>query len=309
MTELDFDELDRAVNSLMGGVKDAPEGRKAQQKTLQINSTLADGEKPMHERIEAAAKRIGNEAIEDPREHTAVLPDSQRSQGRGRFMDVFHPSSDMKQSKGVAKAETTLDETGAKILTLPTRQEDTPKEAVAPSPKDAPAEKTAEKVIVTPIEAAVLEEVPVVTPTPNVEMSAEPTAVNTPVEVASPATPSPVAPLASPFIPDAQVEKRPLGGAADDKKADSVESVSVADDGPVPEEFHDELLAVETSVAVESSDDDSKEKQGAIFDVNEYHTPIGQPHEKASMFVWIAVALIIVILGAGVGVAVFLLIG
>ena len=127
MTEFDFDELDKAVNCLMGGMKAAkisdgsdpaktltinatlapnetPEYNKlgeAAQKIgsealdptainkTELNSTLAPGELPSYEKINAAARRIGNETIEDARGQASV----KRS---GRFMDVMHPSSDMK---------------------------------------------------------------------------------------------------------------------------------------------------------------------------------------------------------------------
>ncbi len=48
MKDIDFDELDKAVNSLMGGVKGKPDG--SESKTLTIAPTLKEGEQPAYDK-------------------------------------------------------------------------------------------------------------------------------------------------------------------------------------------------------------------------------------------------------------------
>lgn len=74
MKDIDFDELDKAVNSLMGGV--SARTQRNELKTLSINTTLKDGEQPAYDKIQRAAEKIGNEAIVGPTENTAVLSSS-----------------------------------------------------------------------------------------------------------------------------------------------------------------------------------------------------------------------------------------
>lgn len=77
MTDIDFDELDKAVNNLMGtvGTSDKEEGPK--EKTFTVSSTLQPGEKPSYDKLGEVAKQIGSETLIGKGELTTVedLPD------------------------------------------------------------------------------------------------------------------------------------------------------------------------------------------------------------------------------------------
>lgn len=139
MSDIDFDELDRAVNGALGTTPsqpkdelDIPERNDAQPVTP-VERTRMDPTSP-----------VASSAPARP------APAARRSSGR--FMDIVHPSSDMRSSS--------------------------PAPAPTPTAQAAPA---------------------VISGTEDVQ-SGSGTSWNEPLE--------------SPFLPDAKVEKRPLGGAA-----------------------------------------------------------------------------------------------
>lgn len=189
--DLDFDELDKAVNSLMGTVEDKELVQKS--KTLDINETLAPNEAPAYKHLDEAAKKIGNEAI-DNQEHTVSLNDTPSGEEltqlpplqpakkpSGRFMDVVHPSSDMRTTITVAPRKVSREGI-----------------SVAPAATSEPLPTTAGNL-------PVAEEV-------EPESAEEPKAVVEITETLPPIEPVASEPLVSPFLPDAKVEKRPLGG-------------------------------------------------------------------------------------------------
>jgi hypothetical protein len=241
MKDIDFDELDKAVSSLMGTVASIEDDDSPKEKTFTVSSTLKPGEKPAYERIEAAAMRIGNETLIGQGERTTVedldteAPDTsntapavqaapevneEQPQGEaessrpeqetpttgseidafqttdvssepvpkvqrpasGRFMDVVHPSSDMRTS-------------------TPTPRLIVPERAVPGQQQPAAVP------VVPPVE---MPAPPLASSAPEVEASQEGPIVA--VETASETTDQPIesAPL-TPFLPDAKVEKRPLG--------------------------------------------------------------------------------------------------
>jgi hypothetical protein len=216
MGDIDFDELDKAVNSLMGRVPkdedDAPE-----QKTLSISDTLKPGEKPAYAKLEAVAKTIGNEATgvgeyktnveelkmndlsrampvlapaPDPVKTDVPQRESVKRPNTGRFMDVVHPSSDMKSS------------TSTPGLVVPEREATVFSEA---APVQQPTEGS---VASTPTSETNLEVASTLEPesVPQSELSP----VVSPEPEATAALDAQPAPL-TPFLPDAKVEKRPLG--------------------------------------------------------------------------------------------------
>ena len=70
-SDIDFDELDKAVNSLMGGVKE-PEDDMPKAKTFEVKDTLKPGEDPMYDKLGEVARGIGSETLEGEREKTVV---------------------------------------------------------------------------------------------------------------------------------------------------------------------------------------------------------------------------------------------
>jgi hypothetical protein len=367
MKDIDFDELDKAVNSLMGGLKSASDQPAA--KTLNIASTLKDDEKPEYTKLEQVAKQIGSETILPPTERTAVLSEddidgkpqettvelaiSSKIEATpapepaapqpvqtapvlapppprpriGRFMDVMHPSSDMKTpGSNSNKATNSSEKPISDISHVGTLIEE-------PIP-----------------ETAVLFVEPAPAPEPTPELIEPAPVVSSLEEIVTPE------PQSSPFLPDAKVEKRPLGGAVLDPFSNDgpSEPVSViekdaqlAPDATVlaeqlPEELHGDLLAIETNLADESvalpeadqqAPNDAVEtdkttatgpasiaqqykelpssgdqSNGAIYDVDSYHKSVAHPAKSPSGWLWI-IAIIVIVIICGAGAAAFYILG
>lgn len=216
MKELDFDELDRAVSSLMsdtaGSVPDSSESPK--EKTLDIPSSPTAKSTASFDTLQPD---VVKKAVEQPPDDNAPVnaaPAIRRSSGR--FMDVVHPSSDMKQ---------------------PTPQKPTTRQGVTISPAPSPL------VVPSTLPDVVADDKPKdVEPTQDT-VSEWPD----PLDVAGPRgtdsnqestltdlTVEDKAPLTSPFLSDAKVEKRPLGGAVTSAEQPS-EPVA---DAALPEQDH-----------------------------------------------------------------------
>lgn len=131
MRELDFDELDRAVNTLMGGVAPSAPAPSVDDdvKVIAIPSTLHDAPTPTMPRFTSPSRTGASPAamsdssvsetpvVERPtdqeapavaeRADVADVPVSRLtipSRRAGRFMDVVHPSSDMKNPSNAPSA-------------------------------------------------------------------------------------------------------------------------------------------------------------------------------------------------------------
>lgn len=234
MKDLDFDELDRAVNTLMGSVpktdKSEPD---ADTKTVSITPTLPP---------ESTAT-----ATPPPTPATAPAPAAPLAARRGgRFMDVVHSSSDMKKDKPVSAP---ISRQGATIQpSSPTVVPEEPKAVSSPVSSSEPKEETA-----APSEApasAVDTNTSAHSDWPDpLDMSGfNKSEVKESPKVEAPETPEPaplleegsetpvtapasedLQPLSSPFLTDAKVEKRPLGGAL----TTSTEDVPEPDHTPV----------------------------------------------------------------------------
>lgn len=312
MKDIDFDELDKAVNSLMGNIKDQSD--QPAPKTLTISTTLKENEAPEYTKLEQVAQKIGSETIGGPTERTAILPETRGEdplktidlstsvapeaptlpapaptpssapasqpeptpmpvavpspvpeRGRstvtphrssGRFMDVMHHSSDMRTATSSEVPPSAAPSREARTIAPPVRSTDQD----SPSPDTSP-------VAVPP---SVIEPVAVAEPEKVELPKSEPVA-------------EPAEPLSSPFLPDAKVEKRPLGGPAveasdigesatqdeRDKDTQLTPDASQAAE-ELPAELHNDLLAIETNIALESPSadipDDSTETKPAIND-------------------------------------------
>lgn len=227
MKDLDFDELDQAVNSLMTGIPKtpAPQDDKEAEKTLTITPTLSDNERPSFANLEQTASKAGTEIEKiEVSAATAANPLAAR-RSSGRFMDVVHPSSDMKinnrpvvSREGVqlnpisrptvteARPSTEPEEISA-VTPDPTPEviEQVPEVNAWPDPIDMVSEPSSDAVeAVEPVEGADVVDVP---------------EVNTPEN--SPEDSNDIdefAPLQTPFLTDTKVEKRPLGAFAVDQQ-------------------------------------------------------------------------------------------
>lgn len=250
MKDLDFDELDQAVNSLMTGISKtpAPQDDKAAEKTLNITPTLSDNERPSFANLEQTAAKAEGEikAAETGAPVPAPVGSLAARRTSGRFMDVVHPSSDMK-----VVGRPTVSREGIQLNPIAPRVPAT----VAPQPSSEP-ESTIDAVSDQP--PVVVEQSPAVEenawPDPIDIASSSPAAPTAPATVEEAPAPVPEtieasipdvdepAPLQTPFLADTKVEKRPLGAFA-------VEQQAIL--GELPEDT--EIADVNTESAVQPS--------------------------------------------------------
>jgi hypothetical protein len=282
--DIDFDELDRAVSS-------------------------ASGSTPPADTSSSDAVTVTNRST--PRPEASPAPAARRSSGR--FMDVVHPSSDMRTSTSTPERSAPREPEEDK------REEEKPVERTSdwPDPLDFHG--------FTTDEPEKTEEAP--EPEPAQEEEAP-------------------RPLESPFLSDTKVEKRPLGAfstmetpeasepdtlllEAPDEELLTAETEGKTEDIPTPEPEAEEVVEEEipqpvieptpeptpiqdepqgpTSIIQQYKEQPSTADQpsGAIFDTETYHQPLTHTPKKKSgalVIVWI---LALILVGAGAGAAVY----
>lgn len=197
--EFDFDELDKAVNSLMKDTE--PPAPITNPETPVTEPTTVS---PVTETV-TPVEPLAPVSSEEPVAVEATTPVSPTAipKPTGRFMDVVHPSSDMR----------------------------TPSQTVA-----------REGVAVNPIST-----VPI---SPEVT---KPVTASAETEIAPDSVTLPPAPLTSPFLPDAQVEKRPLGGPSPEQPPSLDEAIAAelsADSEPVSSEATEPPVSPDTEPAI-----------------------------------------------------------
>lgn len=340
MNDLDFDELDKAVNSLMTNVPQQLSGQSKNDETehvLDIAPTLTRDITPTPDKLNEAITRVT----------TAPAPAARRG---GRFMDVVHPSSDMKKAsipeRPVTRVGVTIDP--IRSVAMPTRADVTTKPAVSSTPFISNDNSQQAGEWPDPLEATDLGTV-------NLPEEEEWSAITALKDIESHDTS-----LLSPFLPDTKVEKRPLGNATlsmeqPEREADAVK-LTVNDpndqlpptppvvDQPLPEELQGDMMEVEAdthmgvpkteeshplekSVAVrqelkaetpllsagptsipqqyyEEPSTGDKET-GGIYDTSTYHQPLAHPAKKKSGWLWIVWIVLILLVGAGIGATLF----
>jgi hypothetical protein len=318
MSDIDFDELDRAVNGALGGTAtptpvsntSAPVESREEAPTIErVERTSLSSAAP----APASSTTPTSSPVPTPVANTA--PAARRSSGR--FMDMVHPSSDMRSRTNEASS---------------------------------PVEPRS---VATPAPQPVVEE---------------------PQYVESPAWNEP---LESPFLPDAKVEKRPLGGGEalpTDKSTvtDSFDFQGLLDEPdeplleapepqerleattmpdpidfatasttpeeaqpvvgePQPEPFKMEEAPVQTEVAPQpvqpvveapqpiteeptgptsitpqyKEQPSSNQESGPMYDTESYHQAVAQPVKKKSGWFTVIWIILLVLLGAGAGWAVY----
>lgn len=338
--DIDFDELDRAVNSLMGTAKVPEPEQESKQNLLSINSTLKNDESPNYNKLSEAAKRIGSE--------TLVVEDE---------------SASVKNIGEIAKPrpEVTPASVSSDSVTPAAFEEKSPAEvpAAQPDPDTSRDDRTRTGVSPRPQPSGPVTQRPsggrfmdVVHPSSDMKT---PQPVTEPIATPEPPAPQPPQPqpslvpdveVASPFLPDAKVEKRPLGGASKDSEqthSDAPEEIiainaeavareeatkdaqAVLDASKInpAEDVDRQIQAVEAKHsetaataeaealrAVESVDTGATtSKQGAIFDVKDYHQPLKHPEKRKSGWSIVVIIVIIIVLAAAVGVGTYFLLG
>lgn len=334
MAELDFDELDRAVNSLMSK---APVTVPTKQ-----DDDLTTVELPGGGDMPTAPQDVTDNSSSEqatPEQPSTSVSTEKVTPRRGRFMDVIRPEDAKKAEKllapsGKPSRESKLIEPRsggliADIVKAPSHQPATPEVQMAPD-----------------------------TPVPSASETTEgPTTQDTPdaPKGEAQATPQP-APATdfSAFLPNAKVEKRPLGQPITTSHSNEDDAPAEVDAVQPPEEYDQQLMAIESgSTSAKSSEvvpateellseteqsvvttppemsstpaapastpevksagpvsiaqqyreqpSSSNQSNGAIYDTSTYHQPLRQPAKRSSGWLWVVVIIVIILVGAGAG--------
>jgi len=288
MQDLDFEELDKAVNSLMPKVASDAD-------TNQVVTNPAPIQQPVATPVAANIN-----PIERP--------------NTGRFMDVVHPSSDMRST-----------------LNLPQRPSMTVAPAPAPIAVPRPA-PTQTQPVIQPQSQPVIN-----TPNPNVSNWAGLSNYSAGNEIPD-----------SPFLTEAKVEKRPLGAFSNE----NTNNLKPIDNSPVenelqpkvempntlnpvapvenkiPEELDNSLLEVESDSSTKpnlvdpninplsqnpinnsisqqyaSKPNVISAEAGNIYDTSSYNKSVTKKSTKKSGLMWVVWIILLLIIGAGAGAA------
>lgn len=335
MKDIDFDELDRAVSSLMSDVPGVDSV--TDEPVVDVDTPVVPIVQQPYPETPIAAVPVSSPTSELPHviDSAPSLPPPLAARRGGRFMDVVHPSSDMKTTSSGA----------------PSRQGMT----VTPRSRPEVATETVSSL------ATALDSVQSYGDT-QTAVAEEPPADLQPVVSVTEALP-----LTSPFLADAKVEKRPLGGSAiNDALAAELASESefsttpsqpvdesltsksdtqlapVAEKPVLPAELDSDLVAIESGESAETIQKQPNDEAGTpqliapsagapvsllgagsisqqyteqpnsgdashapMYDTEEAHHALAHPAKKKSGWLWVIWILLIVLLGAGAGAAVY----
>lgn len=232
MKDLDFDELDRAVSSLLGATGSKVESATPETTGLQGNS------------FEQTTPQ--DAPASEPRRNPSPAATSRplaTKRSTGRFMDVVHPSSDMKTAGSAAPVSRT-----GMTITPPTASPEQSAEGTqdvpqAPLPEVKPVDTPAEvETSVTQDEHAFPDPLDFhgFTGEDETPASAEPgaPAEESGVSVSEePTTPDAERPaLDSPFLTGAKIEKRPLGAFSVETNTDTQAEPAPVEELEAPQE-------------------------------------------------------------------------
>jgi len=334
MKDLDFDELDKAVNSLMAGVPKTNDAA--------VPAAPLDGAVPEAPAVApVAAMPSPTPAAEPPKPPVAPAAPLAARRG-GRFMDVVRPGA---VTPKPAAPRAPISRQAADIAPMNPTAAPEPVTATPPSPVAPPAVNEWPD----PLEMTSRD-------MPDSALKTAPEALENHDE----------APLTTPFLSDAKVEKRPLGALATELStaAPELEEVkstaetnadlpaTAKDVAPLlPEELHSSVMAIEsdattaspemptppaetklwqpaasappattevnpekepstgpTSIAQQYREEPSTGDQnnGAIFDTDTYHQPLSHPAQKKSGWMWVVWIILILLVGAAGGAALYL---
>jgi hypothetical protein len=339
MQDIDFDEIDRAVNSMANTAADAP--------ARVMTDTQTDTQSVAPQQVVEPATT--QEAVASP-----VVPSPAVRRSSGRFMDVVHSSSDMRPSSPVRPS--------APSAPSLHREEVPEREEVTSRPEPA-ATMSAAFHWPDPIDLAE----PVASPVETPSVVIEPSIPEVTPEVIEEPAPTPLledliddedaSPLESPFLSDAKVEKRPLGAFSgadadlplledpipfstnsthDSAIATVVEEPSHEEHEEVPHELHETLLALDghgqdepealleatnppdpvivedtpvgpTSISQQYKEQPSTDStvSGSIFDTEAYHKALTHPPKKRSAALVVIWILALILVGGGIGAAIY----
>lgn len=322
MKDIDFDELDRAVSSVLEPVADAKPTTAAAGTTPSVpqpqpaapeTTSVPDVAPTTPESIPTTP--VTTDPVTPPAAATKTPLAIKR---RGQFMDVVHPSSDM-TSKSEETAVTpprkvTLQPLSTSVTpeadsptATPEADEATVSEPAAPVAMETPVvelQAPAETVEPAPTEHAMPDPLDVMqtheeandaasteaSTIEDVPVNASDAVEDMPAEAATETTPT------TPFLTDTKVDKRPLDAfSADEGEAPAeLTSDSTAATEPLPPELQADVIAVEANPSdhMESTGEkepvaDDKKEEGTGFNASipqQYASSDGKPDEDHSIF-------------------------
>ncbi len=311
MSDLDFDELDKAVNSLISANKSlsgsAPVASSPATSPVVTAPVPTPIPTPAPTLSSSAAAPVTNPVTTPaPIDKPVVAPQSLASQrASGRFMDVIHPSSDMRATSNTA-------------------------EPIKP--------------VVTPISPIQETQTPVAKPVEPQAISTPP--LESPFIAGAKVEKRPLGAFSSVSLDDKSADSpsaapEPADPAKDVEANDatSVQAPSEETEAPLPEELQDDLLKIEAGVPVSIEDSTLPEqnsqnniasqqtptpegitsivqqykadkpkdddKPGAIYDTSVYHKPIQTDVKKKAGWLWILWVLLLMVIGVGAGVVAY----
>ena len=324
MNELDFDELDKAVNSLMGGMStdkrntalDDPEEKvvSLDSPVIQADQGSAPAAPAVQSDAQSAAVAPTPDATQPAAVEAAFAPSTPARPAqplavkrRGQFMDMVHPSSNMKNAATPAPKREGVTVQPSSPFVPPALSQFGAGDA-GTEMKPEPSAPVLD--VVTPVSAEV-EQASAAMPASSTDTttewpdpidlmsqvpSAEPAAVSQEVDVPSDVLqevsgPKQDEPQTSPFLPDAKVEKRPLGGAGLDEPREapadtsvqngaSAEDMSKPPEVQLPDELKNDVMALE-STSTSLSPQPTNEAPTAATDANAI-APASVPVASAS---------------------------
>jgi len=286
--DLDFDELDKAVSSLMAGVK------KSESDSAAVRPTPATP--PTDESPSETVAVSSSPVAPSPRPSLAAKRTS------GRFMDVVHPSARKKPETASRPASR------QGVAVEPLNSSITPEPIATPTPEpEKPKVKEEDEPVPTSSHGGTSDWPDPLDFAPSTGKSQESVEVPEPTPVATLATekekpeeepvttkekPEDSSPLTSPFLPDTKVEKRPLGANAAATPSPSVttnDELVVVDEedqlpatpkdvAPVlPEELNGDVMAIESDTTTQQM----PQKSEAAEPVMPVASEAASPAEKA----------------------------
>ncbi|HCR55739.1 TPA: hypothetical protein DIV49_02095 [Candidatus Saccharibacteria bacterium] len=346
MKDIDFDELDKAVSSLMGKTPEEPAATPAVATEPESPQPVAVSPTPeVKTPVPVAAKPAAPAAK------------------RGRFMDVMGSAPARKPLAAPSRTGVSIAPPTSTTDTVPIAEPEVP---VVTSVDSDTSETSVEDTKAStetnwpdPLEmTSPKESESESTPGETAQVDAEPEnsdseSTDEPTELTQPETPP-----ESPFIADAKVEKRPLGGEPataeastdltpdlkleDEKPTDEDTTEAVTEPAPtapvenqpMPAELSGDVVHVESDNPLEDTDSprDKEESQAknapavtsisqqykeqassgdqdhtAIYDVANYSEPLAHPAKKKASWLWVVWILLLLALGVGGAITLYLM--
>lgn len=238
MTELDFDELDKAVNSLMADDSSAP-------------VASASGTKPTDPPSVSTSPAVSVEST-DKADSKPAAP-SLATKRRGQFMDFVRPGASKPSAPVPHRPGVTITPSPSlSVASSATSDVNKPTEMSTPEPLEVVPSTVAPSEVepaTNSSDTSIKSDWPDPIDFASGETEKKDNATTQSASSDTPTVPDEAAPLESPFLPDAKPEKRPLGPVTIPESGaieTSSESTDTPSATPLPAELHGNVVAIES---------------------------------------------------------------